>query len=97
MTTPSAVHVNQLAVPSGPLADPAAFELARVWSSEDHQYYVLDVTRYPEPAIWGMAALDLMKHAARAYEQRTGTPRVEVYKRILAGFMAEMQDPTEPL
>ncbi len=38
-----------------------------------------------------------MKHAARAYQQLDGRSKEEAYKRILAGFTAEMQHPTEPL
>lgn len=91
-------HANQLGIPSGPLTDAQAFELARIWSSEGHQYYVLDVAKLGEdPAAWGICALDLMKHAARAYEQLDGRSKEDTYKRILMGFMAEMEHPTEPL
>ena len=90
-------HPNQLAIPPGPLNDGQAYELARVWSSEGHQYLVLNVGAIPEPAAWGICALDLMKHAARAYEQLDGRSKEETYKRILAGFIAEMEHPTEPL
>jgi hypothetical protein len=94
VTTP---HPNQLGVPPGPAADTKAFELARVWSSQGHQYYVLNVKPFDDPAVWGMLALDVMKHAARAYQQLDGRSKEEAYKRMLAGFMAEMQNPTEPL
>jgi len=91
-------HPHQLGIPPGPLADANACELARIWSSGGHQYFVLDVAQLTEdPAGWGMCALDLMKHAARAYQQLDGRSKEEAYKRILAGFMAELQHPTEPL
>lgn len=90
-------HANQLGIPPDAQADSQAYEVARVWSSGDRQVYVLDVAKYEEPAVWGMLAIDLMKHAARAYQQLDGRSKEETYKRILAGFMAEMQDPTEPL
>lgn len=91
-------HVNQLGIPSGPLEDAQAVELARVWSSQGHGYYALHVQPFrDQPAIWGMMAIDLMKHAARAYEQLDGRSREDVYKQILVGFMAEMENPTEPL
>jgi hypothetical protein len=38
-----------------------------------------------------------MKHAARAYEHLDGRSKEDAYKRILAGFMAEMESPTEEL
>lgn len=93
-----AAHANQLGIPPDPLNDPAALELARVWSSQGHQYFILQVEPFrDEPAAWGIFALDLMKHAARAYEQLDGRSKEDAYKRILMGFMAEMQNPTEPL
>ena len=90
-------HANQLGIPPDPLGDGQAFELARIWSSQGHQYFVLNVAPFTEPAVWGLCALDLMKHAARAYQQLDGRSKEETYKRILMGFMAEMQNPTEPL
>jgi len=91
-------HANQLGIPPGPLEDTQALELARVWSSQGHQFYVLHVAPFhDQPAVWGMMAIDFMKHAARAYEQLDGRSREDVYKEILVGFMAEMQNPTEPL
>jgi hypothetical protein len=90
-------HANQLGVPPDPLNDAKAFELVRVWSSRDSQYYVLNVAPYPDPAVWGILALDLIKHAARAYQHHDGRDKEDTYKRILMGFMAEMQDPTEQL
>jgi hypothetical protein len=91
-------HSNQLGIPPGPADDAQAFELARVWSSQGHQYYVLHVEPFrDQPAVWGLMALDLMKHAARAYEQLDGRSREDAYREMLFGIMAEMQNPTEPL
>lgn len=93
----SQAHLNQLDIPAEPLGDANAHELARIWSSEGYQYFVLNVAPEVDPAAWGIMALDLMKHAARAYAQRDGRSKEDYYKRILAGFMVEMQDPTESL
>lgn len=93
----SQAHQNQLGIPAEPLGDTDAYELARIWASDGHQYFVLNVAPEAEPAAWGIMALDLMKHAARAYQQLDGRSKEDYYKRILAGFMAEMQNPTEPL
>ncbi len=91
-------HANQLGIPPGPVADPQALELARVWSSQGHQFYVLHVAPFQEqPAVWGIMAIDLMKHAARAYEQLDGRSKEAAYKQMLLGLMAEIQNPTEPL
>jgi len=91
-------HPNQLGIPPGLLADTDAVELARIWSSGGHQYFVLDVAKLgDDPAVWGMCALDLMKHAARAYQHLDGRSKEDAYKQILLGFTVEMQHPTEPL
>ena len=93
----SHIHEHQLLLPDELLRDPNARELARIWLSEDRQTLLIDASVIDEPAAWGLFALDLMKHAARAYEQRGGISKGDAYKRILAGFAAEMNDPTEPL
>ena len=90
-------HANELAIPPDLMADGEARELVRIWDSDGSQYFLIDVEGVEDPAAWGFWALDLMKHAARAYEAHNGQPRQEVYKRILSGFMVEMQNPTEPL
>lgn len=91
-------HPNQLGISGDIGADEQAVELARVWSCHDQQTFVLNVEPYQdEPGVWGIVALDLMKHAARAYQHLDGRSKEEAYKRILAGFMAEMQNPAEPL
>ncbi len=83
-------HPNQLEIPDGPSQDNEAFELVRIWSSGDHQYFVINVQAFAdEPAVWGIFALDLMKHAARAYQDLDGRSKEEAYKRALAGFMSE--------
>ncbi len=43
-----------------------------------------------------MCALDLRKHAARAYQHLDGRSKEDAYKQILLGFTVEMQHPTEP-
>lgn len=91
-------HPNQLGIPPGPVGDSQATELARVWSSQGHQYFVLNVAPLREhPAAWGIFALDLIKQAARAYQHLDGRSKEDVYKQMLAGFVAEMQHPSEPL
>ena len=86
-----------LAVPAHIANDGAAKEVARVWSAGGGQSFILDVRQFQDPAAWGIFAMDLMKHAARAYEHMDGRPKEDAYKRILAGFMAEMENPTEEL
>lgn len=93
----SIASLHQVDVPPELLHDSRARELARIWSSHGRAVCVLDVAHEEDPATWGVVALDLMKHAARAYCQLDGRPEEEAYHRILAGFAAEMQHPTEML
>lgn len=86
----------QLSIPPAVTRDPAATEITRIWLANEQQTFILDVRAIDDPAAWGLFAVDLMKHAARAYEQ-LGRDKEETYQRILAGFMAEMESPTEEL
>src|SRR5437773_5391070 len=49
-------HPNQLGIPPGPLADTDAVELARIWFSGGHQYFVLDVAKLGDDQRFGGCA-----------------------------------------
>ena len=89
-------HPNQIALPPDLGTTTRCLERARIWESDQGEFFLLNVTDQ-DPAAWGIWAVDFMKHAARAYEQLDGRSREVAYKQMLAGFMAEMQSPTEPL
>ena len=93
----STAHPHQLALPQELLDDANARELARIWFSEERQTLLIDARVIDAPEAWGLFALDLMKHAARAYAQHGRISKGDAYKRMLAMFAAEMQDPSEPL
>jgi len=93
----STTHPHQLSLPPELLDDADARELARIWFSEERQTLLIDARVIDAPEVWGLFALDLMKHAARAYAQRGGVSKEDAYKRMLAMFAAEMKNPTEPL
>jgi hypothetical protein len=97
MPITSSAHPHQLGIPDEPLRDPLAHELVRIWSTGSAQFFALNVAPEEDPAAWGIFALDLMRHAARAYQHHDGRPKEDAYRRILAGFAAEMQSPTETL
>ena len=48
-----------------------------------------------EPMMFGMMCVDLMKHGAIAFAQANGTDAQEAFRKIVAGFTAEMQKPTD--
>lgn len=89
--------MKQLDLPTEIAKDANATEIARIINADDQQTYLLDVRQFDDPMAWGIFAVDLMKHAARAYQQQGGLSKEDAYKRILAGLMAEMQNPTEAL
>lgn len=97
--TPSPTSTaGTLAVPVSVTGSAGALELARLWTSdEDGETFVLNVEPLPEPGMWGMLALDLMRHAARAYEQRGTHTREQAYKEALMYFMMEMKNPSAEL
>jgi hypothetical protein len=90
-------HANQLALPAELAKNPESAQLLGIWTLDDNQYYLIDIAKYPTPEAWGIFAMDMIRHSARAFEHAGHGAKTEMYKRILAGFAAEMQDPTEPL
>ena len=48
-----------------------------------------------EPFMFGMMCVDLMKHGAMAFARANGTDAEEVFRKIVEGFTAEMQRPTD--
>ena len=93
----SVVPPREIAVPTDVSSDVSAFELARVWDQGGQQVYVLQPPADFEPGMWGLIAMDLLRHAARAHEARSGITRQEAYKEMLLAFAMEMKNPTEPL
>ena len=47
-----------------------------------------------EPMMFGMMCVDLMKHGAMAFAKASGTDAEQVFRKIVEGFTAEMQKPT---
>lgn len=88
---------HELAVPEQAKTDPASYEMLRLWSADGGQFVSLNVQHGTDPAEWGIMIFDLVCHVARAYEQSGFGSTEENYKRVLAGFAAEMQNPTDPL
>ena len=48
-----------------------------------------------EPFMFGMMCVDLMKHGAMAFVRANGEDAQEVFHKIVEGFTAEMQRPTD--
>ena len=86
--------LNELGVPPKAEADPAAFEIARVWVASGGQQVSLRHYQWSDPAAWGILLADLTRHLANAY-QDSGRDRVDTIRRIREGFDAEMDSPTD--
>lgn len=48
-----------------------------------------------EPFALGMICVDLMKHGAMAFAQVKGIDAADAFETIMAGLMAELQNPTD--
>src|SRR5205823_10281516 len=79
-----------LSLPGEILADPEAVELCRIWTAQDRQFILLNPRALPEPAGWGILAVDLMRHVGHAFHQLDGREMGEAYSHVLSGLMAEM-------
>ena len=66
-------------------------EFARLWCEPDGPFTCLIEPRNlgPDPFIFGMAMIDTIRHAARAYAQAVGITEEEALARIYEGFDAE--------
>jgi len=86
---------HRYSIPSPIANDKTALELIRVWAAQGQLH--LSVAResiQEDPFGWGITVVDLLKHAAIAYEQATGKPRSEVLELVKEGFDAEWGSPT---
>ena len=90
-----ALEARALDIPAPADGDPASYEMLRMWSAGEGQCVTLRVDPALDAAVWGIMLFDLVRHVARAYEQQGAGPAEAHYKRVLLGFVAEMQHPTD--
>jgi hypothetical protein len=50
---------------------------------------------HPDPSVWGIALVDIARHAAKAYALDGGISESEALRRIKQLFDAEWSSPTE--
>lgn len=72
-------------------------EFARLWADASGGITCIIEPRAlgSDPAMFGIAAVDAVRHAAKAYAQALGAPEAEVLARIWQGFEAERGHPTD--
>ena len=72
-------------------------EFARLWSEPDgSQTFIIEPKNLgADPALFGMAMVDCLRHAAIAYSRAVGVSEQHALERIMTGFQAELENPTD--
>jgi hypothetical protein len=72
-------------------------EFARFWSEpEGEQTFIIDPASLgADPFLFGMAMVDAIRHAAIAYSRVVNVDEEQAFERIMEGFQAEMENPTD--
>src|SRR5579871_3550042 len=73
---------------------PGSLEILRVWQTgTDVQVTLIPI--YEDPAMWGLLLVDLVSHVANACGGDDPIAVQEARERVLAGFHAELNNPTD--
>ena len=85
-----------LAIPPAAQRDKASFEVMRVWIAEKGQHVSIQTGAWADPFAWGIVLADLARHIANADQiQNKKTDPDAFLTRLLEGFQAEIDDPTD--
>jgi hypothetical protein len=86
--------MDSLPVPPAAESNVDSTEILRLWKMpEIGQQVILRHDAWEDPAAWGLMLADIARHVARAHAQEGQDE--EVFQRILAGFRAEIESPTD--
>jgi hypothetical protein len=82
--------------PPAAARDKASFELLRVWVAEQGQHVSIRSGAWEDPFAWGIVLADLARHIVLAESlQRTDVDQEAFLERLLEGFQAEIDSPTD--
>ena len=85
-----------LSIPPVAQRDKASFEVLRVWIAEQGQHVSIRSGAWEDPFAWGIVLADLARHIANAHQlQNEGTDTDAFLERLLEGFQAEIDNPTD--
>jgi hypothetical protein len=85
-----------LTIPPAAQRDKASFEVLRVWIAEQGQHVSIQSGAWEDPFAWGIVLADLARHIALAHQlQNEGADRDGFMVRLLEGFQAEIENPTD--
>ena len=73
---------------------PDAREIVRVWAADGDIQVVLE-SAFDDPFIWGMLLVDLLGHVANMCGGQDLTAVQRARERVLEGFRAELNHPTD--
>ena len=87
---------KQLAVPSAAAADPAAFELLRVWVAHQAQQVTLRPGVWQEPSAWGVMLADLARSIVKIHAENDAELDGDAFlSALLEGFDNEIESVLE--
>lgn len=69
-------------------------EIARLWIVEGGLHVSLQRS-FDDPAAWGIALVDVARHAARVYAQEGVMSEAQALERIASILRAELDSPTD--
>jgi hypothetical protein len=85
-----------LTIPPAAQRDKASFEVLRVWIAEQGQHVSIQSGAWEDPFAWGIVLADLARHIALAHQlQNEGADLDGFMVRLLEGFQAEIENPTD--
>lgn len=76
---------------------PHAREFMRMWSDDGGGAicFVDPAALGADPFLYGIAIVDAIRHGANAYAQAVNITPEQAFDRIMEGFSAEMEQPTD--
>jgi hypothetical protein len=87
---------KSLSIPPVAQRDKASFEVLRVWIAEQGQHVSLQSGAWEDPFAWGIVLADLARHIAHAHKLQNENTDEDVFmSRLLEGFQAEIDNPTD--
>lgn len=88
--------IKRLDVPPAASRDKTSFEVLSVWIAEQGQHVSIRSGAWEDPFAWGIVLADLARHIALATQiQRPETDAEAFVERLLEGFHAEIENPTD--
>jgi ABC-type Zn uptake system ZnuABC Zn-binding protein ZnuA len=87
---------KQLAIPDVAAADPASFELLRVWVARQSQQITLRPGIWQDPTAWGIMLADLARSIVKIHEENDEDLDTEAFlASVLEGFDTEIESVLE--